>query len=125
MPNSGLSKSDLESRIYQILESQVVSDLNAANATAENIADIKRKLHQQAKAVADAVVDEIHMKATVELANQVSVIKTVLNNLLKAIINAPVAPMDGGTTFKVAIMSSAAIPGTATLDSLLISDKIG
>lgn len=124
MPNPGLNKTQLESRIYQILESQILPELQTANATQVNIDNIKSKLHQQAKSVADGVIDEIQQNASVELYNQVSIIRSVLLELLNAIISAPVAPMDGGATFKIALISSAASPGMAKLQSLILSDKI-
>jgi hypothetical protein len=123
MPNLGLNKIQLQNRIYQILESQIQPELLSANATQQNINDIKSKLQQQAKAVAEGVIDEIHINASVELSNQVSIIKSVLESLLNAIVSAPTAPMDGGTTFKIGLMS-AAIPGASTLSSLILSDKI-
>lgn len=113
-----LVKTSLEARAIAVLESHILPELNGITATAKNTADIREKIQQISNTLASAVIDEIQQNAFVELSLDVMVLQQVVMSLLNAIISAPVAPMDGGATFKVSLITAAA-PGLSTLSALV------
>lgn len=100
-----LDKSSLSDRIYDNLEGFVIPEMQAANCTSGNISDVKVKLRQQADSIASGVIDEIVKNADVQLKSEVLTLKNAIMAIIDAIVAAPTVPMDGGTSFKIALIS--------------------
>lgn len=118
-----LSIQSLSDRIYSNLEDKILPELNSQNCTIENIADIKNKLRQEADSIATGIVDEIQENAYVRLKDEVMILKDVVSGIIDAFINSPTVPMDGGTSFKIGLITST-VPLKVLLASILGNEKI-
>ena len=118
-----LNKSSLSDRIYDNLESVVVPEMQALNCTEGNISDVKVKLRQQADSISSGVIDEIVENADVQLKSEVLTLKNAILAIIDAIVSSPTVPMDGGTSFKIGLISQL-IPQKAQLALVLGTKSI-
>lgn len=116
-----LDKASLSDRIYENLESFVVPEMEALNCTESNISDVKVKLRQQSDSIANGVIDEILENADVQLKSDVLSLKEAVLAIIDAIVSSPTVPMDGGTSFKIGLISQL-IPQKAKL-ALVLGEK--
>lgn len=118
-----LDKTSLSDRIYKNLEDFILPELLSQNCTNKNIQDVKIKLRQQSDSIANGVIDEIQENADVKLKSEVITLKTVVSAIIDAIASSPTVPMDGGTSFKIALISQL-VPFKAQLALILGNESI-